>query len=71
VKPGITGWAQINGRNAIDWQTRFALDVWYSDNLSFNVDIKILYKTFKKVFMRDGVKATGQVTVEYFKGNLE
>ena len=71
VKPGITGWAQVNGRNAIDWKTRFELDVWYVERQSFFLDIKILFMTFEKVFAREGVSAEGQVTVEYFKGNKE
>ena len=71
VKPGISGWAQVNGRNAIDWKTRFELDVWYVDNQSFSLDMKILLLTVKKVFASEGVSAEGQATVEYFKGNEE
>lgn len=71
VKPGITGWAQVNGRNAIDWKTRFELDVWYVDNQSLSLDMKILLLTVQKVFASEGVSAEGQATVEYFKGNEE
>lgn len=69
VKPGITGWAQVNGRNAISWQDKFKLDVWYVDHCSFGLDIKILFLTVKKVLMREGINNEGKVTVEYFKGN--
>ena len=69
VKPGITGWAQVNGRNAISWDEKFDLDVWYVDNQSILLDIKILLLTVKKVIMRDGINQEGQATVEYFKGN--
>ena len=69
VKPGITGWAQINGRNAISWDEKFELDVWYVDNQSIWLDIKILWLTVKKVIMRDGINQDGQATAEYFKGN--
>lgn len=69
VKPGITGWAQVNGRNAIDWDSRFALDVWYVENQSFALDLRIIFRTLSKVFLREGVSAEGQATVEYFKGN--
>lgn len=68
VKPGITGWAQINGRNAIDWETKFALDVWYVDHHSFLFDLKILGQTFIKVFKREGISQPGHVTVETYKG---
>jgi lipopolysaccharide/colanic/teichoic acid biosynthesis glycosyltransferase len=71
VRPGITGWAQVNGRNAISWEEKFKLDVWYVDNQSFWLDIKILLLTVKKVFVRDGVSAEGEATVKYFKGNQE
>ncbi len=67
--PGLTGWAQINGRNAIDWPTRFALDVWYVDHWSFWLDIKILFLSLWKVITREDVNQAGQATVEYFKGN--
>jgi sugar transferase EpsL len=69
VRPGFTGWAQINGRNNISWGERFALDVWYVDNQSFWLDIRILFRTIRKVLSREGVNQDGQATVEYFQGN--
>lgn len=69
VKPGMTGWAQVNGRNAISWEQKFEYDVWYVDNLSLWLDIKILFLTVKKVFFRDGVNAASDVTMEPFKGS--
>ncbi|QPL42593.1 sugar transferase [Pseudoalteromonas sp. A41-2] len=69
VRPGITGWAQVNGRNAISWEDKFKLDVWYVDNQSFWLDIKILFLTIKKVFIREGISADGHVTIEPFKGS--
>lgn len=69
VRPGITGWAQVNGRNAISWEEKFKLDVWYVDNQSFWLDVKILVLTTKKVFVREGISAEGHATVNYFKGN--
>lgn len=69
VRPGITGWAQVNGRNAISWDNKFALDVWYVDNQSFWLDFKILLLTVKKVFVREGISADGHVTIEPFKGS--
>jgi len=69
VRPGITGWAQVNGRNAISWEDKFKLDVWYVDNQSFWLDIKILFLTIKKVFVREGISANGHVTIEPFKGS--
>ncbi len=69
VRPGITGWAQVNGRNAISWQRKFELDVWYVDNMSFAIDLKILFLTIKKVVVREGISADGQATAEAFKGN--
>jgi len=69
VKPGITGWAQVNGRNAISWKQKFDFDVWYIDNLSFAVDLKIIFLTIKKVFLKEGIYADGQATTEPFKGN--
>lgn len=69
IRPGITGWAQVNGRNAISWEQKFAYDVWYVDHCSFGLDVKILFLTLKKVFMREGISANGQVTMEVFKGN--
>lgn len=69
VKPGITGWAQVNGRNAITWQKKFELDVWYVNNLSFWLDIKIIFLTIKKVFVSEGINAEGEATTIAFKGN--
>lgn len=68
VRPGVTGWAQINGRNAISWEEKFKLDVWYVDNQSFWLDIKILFLTIKKVFIKDGISADGHVTMPPFEG---
>lgn len=69
VRPGVTGWAQVNGRNAISWEEKFKLDVWYVDNRSFILDIKILFLTVKKVFVKEGITADGHVTIEPFRGN--
>jgi len=69
VKPGITGWAQVNGRNAVGWEKRFELDVWYVENHSFWLDIKILFLTFWKVIRRDGISAPGEVTMTEFMGS--
>lgn len=69
VRPGITGWAQVNGRNAISWQDKFALDVWYVDNQSFWLDIKILSMTVRKVLVRDGISAAGEATMSKFTGS--
>ncbi|MEZ8062828.1 MULTISPECIES: sugar transferase [Vibrio] len=69
VRPGITGWAQINGRNAISWEDKFELDVWYVDNRTFWLDIKILFLTVKKVFVKEGISADGHVTIEPFAGS--
>lgn len=69
VKPGITGWAQVNGRNAISWKKKFEYDVWYVDHVSWTLDIKIFFLTLKKVFVREGINMEGQVTTEAFKGN--
>ncbi len=66
--PGLTGWAQIHGRNAINWVARFKMDVWYVDNWSFWLDIRIIFLTVWKVLSREGVNQEGQATVEYFKG---
>lgn len=71
VLPGITGWAQVNGRNAISWDEKFRLDVWYVDHQSFLLDLKILWLTALKVFKRDGVSAEGHVTMPKFTGNQE
>lgn len=69
VRPGVTGWAQVNGRNAISWEEKFKLDVWYVDNRTFWLDIKILFLTIKKVFIREGISAEGEATMSKFKGN--
>lgn len=69
VKPGITGWAQVNGRNAISWKKKFNYDVWYVHNLSWTLDLKILFLTIKKVFLREGINSKGQITTTPFKGN--
>lgn len=71
VKPGITGWAQVNGRNAILWAEKFNFDVWYVDNQSFMLDMKILIMTFKKVLIRDGITEDGKVTVSKFEGDTQ
>ena len=69
VRPGITGWAQVNGRNALSWDEKFRLDVWYVDNQSFWLDIKILWMTVQKVLVREGVSAVGEATMPKFTGN--
>ena len=69
VKPGITGWAQVNGRNAIKWGKKFELDVWYVDNRTFFLDIKILFMTISTVFRKKGIDQTPFITMEKFKGN--
>lgn len=69
VKPGITGWAQVNGRNAISWDQKFTYDVWYVDNISFTLDVKILLKTVIKVIKSDGINAADAATIEPFDGN--
>jgi len=71
VRPGITGWAQVNGRNAVTWEQRFAMDVCYVDNQSLLLDIRILWLTIKKVLRGEGVSAEGHVTMTKFKGNVE
>jgi lipopolysaccharide/colanic/teichoic acid biosynthesis glycosyltransferase len=68
VRPGITGWAQVNGRNAIDWDQKFALDVWYVDNQSLLLDLKILWLTVRKVVTREGISAAGEATMPKFTG---
>jgi lipopolysaccharide/colanic/teichoic acid biosynthesis glycosyltransferase len=68
VRPGITGWAQVNGRNAISWEEKFALDVWYVDNRSMWMDVKILWLTVRKVLVRDGISAAGEATMPRFTG---
>lgn len=70
VKPGITGWAQINGRNAITWEQKFKLDVWYAENQSFKLDMYILYKTFENVLKKKDISSESHVTVEKFRGNF-
>jgi len=69
VRPGITGWAQVNGRNAIDWAQRFKLDVWYVDRQTLWLDLRILWLTLRKVWRREGISAEGEVTMAKFKGN--
>ena len=69
VRPGITGWAQINGRNAISWTKKFEYDVWYVDHCSFFLDLKIVFLTIKKVFIREGISQEGQATMEFFNGH--
>ena len=71
VRPGITGWAQVNGRNAISWEEKFKLDVWYVDHVSFLLDIKILLKTVYNVIKREGISSDTSATMEAFKGNLK
>ena len=71
VRPGVTGWAQINGRNELSWPEKFKLDVWYVENRSFWLDLKILLLTVKKVFKRDGISAAGEVTMSKFKGDAQ
>ena len=69
VRPGITGWAQVNGRNAISWKRKFELDVWYVEHVSLATDLKVFFTTFKKVFKSEGISAEGQATTEAFNGN--
>jgi len=69
VRPGVTGWAQVNGRNAISWDEKFALDVWYVDNRSLWLDLKIIWFTIRKVIKRDGISAAGEATMSKFTGN--
>lgn len=71
VRPGITGWAQVNGRNAIAWDEKFKLDVWYVDNQSFWLDVKILFLTLKLVFQRHGINADGEATMPVFRGSRQ
>ncbi len=70
VKPGITGWAQVNGRNSISWKKKFVLDVWYVDHQSFLLDIKIVLLTVKKVFLREDINTEGEATTKPFKGSI-
>jgi len=69
VRPGITGWAQVKGRNSLTWPEKFALDVWYVDNRTFLLDLKILFMTIHKVFRREGISQDGHVTMPFFKGS--
>lgn len=69
VRPGITGWAQVNGRNAISWADKFAMDVWYVDHRSFWLDVRILWLTVRKVLVRDGISADGEATMPRFEGD--
>lgn len=69
VRPGITGWAQVNGRNALSWEEKFKLDVWYVDNRTLWLDIKILWLTVRKVLVRDGISAAGEATMSRFTGS--
>lgn len=69
VRPGITGWAQVNGRNAISWNQKFEFDVWYVDNISFLLDLKIIFLTLRKVFVSEGISSDGHATMPVFKGN--
>ena len=69
LRPGITGWAQVNGRNAISWQKKFDYDVWYVEHCSLFLDLKILLRTIQKVIVRDGISQEGQATMEFFNGN--
>ena len=71
VRPGITGWAQVNGRNAISWADKFALDVWYVDHRSLWLDVRILWLTVRKVLVRDGISAAGEATMPKFEGNKD
>ena len=69
VKPGITGWAQVNGRNALSWEEKFNLDVWYVDNMSFALDMKIIWTTLVKIVEREGISSVTSTTMEAFRGN--
>jgi len=69
IRPGITGWAQVNGRNALSWEEKFALDVWYVDNRSLGLDLKIIWMTIRKVLVRDGISADGEATMPKFTGS--
>jgi lipopolysaccharide/colanic/teichoic acid biosynthesis glycosyltransferase len=71
VRPGITGWAQINGRNALGWDEKFALDVWYVDHRSMWLDMRILWRTVRKVLVRDGISAAGEATMPAFSGSTQ
>ena len=69
VRPGLSGWAQVNGRNSISWKQRFEYDVWYVDNISFKLDLKIFFLSIKKAFVREGINSATSATMEYFNGN--
>jgi lipopolysaccharide/colanic/teichoic acid biosynthesis glycosyltransferase len=71
IRPGVSGWAQVNGRNAISWEEKFKLDVWYVDNRSFWLDIKVIYLTLKKIIVRDGISADGETTMSKFTGTIQ
>jgi len=71
VKPGVTGWAQVNGRNSLEWDEKFKLDIWYVDNRSFILDLRILLATVKKVLIRDGISQENNATMEAFKGSQD
>ena len=68
VKPGLTGWAQVNGRNSLSWEEKFHMDVWYVDHVGFSLDLRIVLKTFWKAFRREGIRPDGEATMEYFRG---
>ncbi|WP_419711392.1 sugar transferase [Pseudomonas sp. NFX224] len=71
VRPGVTGWAQVNGRNALSWDEKFKLDVWYVDNQSLCLDLKVIFMTVKKVVVKEGISADGEVTMSKFTGNKQ
>lgn len=71
VRPGITGWAQVNGRNALSWEEKFEFDIWYVENQSIMLDVKILLLTIKKVFVKEGISASGEATMPRFKGSAK
>jgi sugar transferase EpsL len=71
MRPGVSGWAQVNGRNAISWEEKFKLDVWYVDNFSFWLDIKVICLTLKKIIVRDGISADGEATMSKFTGTIQ
>lgn len=71
VRPGVTGWAQVNGRNALSWDEKFKLDIWYVDNKSLWLDLKIIFMTVKKVVVKEGISASGEVTMSKFTGNKQ
>jgi sugar transferase EpsL len=71
VRPGLTGWAQVNGRNTLNWDEKFACDIWYVDHQSFALDLNILWRTFRKVLFREGISADGEATMPPFSGNYD